>query len=184
MLDSVFNEFAKKPDLTFFPPSLKDAITENNDMIYNTVNNGVYRCGFATTQEAYNKAEGELFGMLDKLEGILATQRYMNGDVVTDTDIRLFMTLIRFDPVYVCHFKCARRAIREYPNLSAYTRDLYQTQAGLRDSVKFDHIKNHYYGSHAINKYGIVPRTDESWLEVPHGRDALSTGAGAGAGSK
>lgn len=175
MLDSVFNEFAKHPEVTMFPEALVSQIEEQNDFIYNSVNNGVYRSGFAKTQEAYDKAVTELFKTLDVLEERLSTSRYMNGETLTDTDVRLFMTLVRFDPVYVVHFKCAKRAIREYLNLAGYTRELYQHSA-LRATVNLHHITQHYYCSHgSINPYHIVPLTDSSWMDAPHGRDALPT---------
>ena len=121
------------------------------------MNNGVYRCGFATTQEAYEEAFAQLFETLDVLEGRLSTQRYLCGKTVTEADWRLFPTLIRFDAVYVGHFKCNLRRIDDYPNLSNYTRELYQWP-GVADTVDIDQYKRHYYGSHkSINPTGIVP---------------------------
>src|SRR5690606_20791019 len=128
-----------------------------NDRIYASVNNGVYQAGFATTQQAYEEAARAVFVMLDELEERLATRRYLFGDRLVETDWRLFTTLVRFDAVYVGHFKCNLRRLIDYPNLWAYTRDLFQ-RPGIAGTVNFDHIRNHYYGSHrTINPTGIVP---------------------------
>jgi putative glutathione S-transferase len=137
------------------------------------VNNGVYRAGFATTQEAYEEAVTPLFDTLDWLEERLASQRYLLGDRQTEADWRLFTTLIRFDPVYVGHFKCNLRRIADYPNLSGYLRDLYQTP-GIAETVDMLHIKSHYYESHrAINPTGIVPKGPILDLGAPSGREGL-----------
>jgi putative glutathione S-transferase len=137
------------------------------------VNNGVYKAGFATTQEAYEEAVIPLFETLDWLDGVLATRRYLTGDRQTEADWRLFTTLIRFDPVYVGHFKCNLRRIADYPNLSRYLRDLYQTP-GVAETVDMRHIKGHYYESHrTINPTGIVPLGPVLDLDAPHGRERV-----------
>jgi putative glutathione S-transferase len=140
----------------YYPQALRAEIDAVNETVYASVNNGVYRTGFATTQAAYAEAFGKLFEMLDVLEQQLATRRYLVGPL-TEADWRLFTTLVRFDAVYVGHFKCNLRRIADYPNLSGYLRDLYQAP-GIAETVSIDHIKRHYYGSHAtINPTGIVP---------------------------
>ncbi len=158
-------------DLDFCPEELVDEIDRMNDFVYRTVNNGVYRAGFATSQSAYEEAVIELFEALDRLERLLAGQRYLVGDRITEADWRLFPTLLRFDAVYVGHFKCNIRRLVDYPNLWAYTRELYQVP-GVADTVNFEHIKLHYYGSHAsINPTGVVPRGPQIDFALPHGRD-------------
>ena len=143
------------PDL--YPEPLRAEIDEVVLGIYHDVNNGVYKCGFATTQEAYEKAYAALFARLDELSARLEEQRYLVGDTITEADVRLFTTLVRFDAVYVGHFKCNIRRIADYPRLSAYLADLLGIP-GVRETVHLDHIKNHYYGSHkTINPTGIVP---------------------------
>jgi putative glutathione S-transferase len=159
------------PDL--YPPDLRVAIDELNDRIYHSVNNGVYRAGFATTQEAYEEAFDELFTTLDWLDDLLATRRYLLGDQITEADWRLFVTLVRFDAVYVGHFKCNLRRIDDYPHLSGYLRDLYQ-QPGIADTVDFDHIKRHYYRTHpSINPTRIVPKGPALDLWTAHRRERL-----------
>ncbi|MDO3386189.1 glutathione S-transferase family protein [Gilvimarinus sp. SDUM040013] len=154
----------------YYPTEHKQIIDEINERVYNTVNNGVYRCGFATTQQAYAEAVNELFDSLDWLEGILSRQRYLAGDKITEADWRLFTTLIRFDAVYHGHFKCNLQQLKDYPNLSAYVRELYQWP-GVADTVHFDHIKSHYYRSHkTINPTGIVPEGPLLDFNAPHGR--------------
>ena len=156
MLNSAFDEFGDAGS-DFYPPALRAEIDEINAMIYPAINNGVYKAGFATTQEAYEEAFGELFGALDIVEQRLSASRYLLGDTLTEADWRLFTTLVRFDPVYVGHFKCNLRRISDYPNLSNYVRDLYQV-SGIAGTVNMEHIKRHYYGSHGtINPTGIVP---------------------------
>lgn len=141
----------------YYPAALRAEIDEVNTKVYHAVNNGVYRAGFATTQVAYEEAVHELFGTLDWLEERLGQSRYLSGDAVTEADWRLFTTLVRFDAVYVGHFKCNRRRIFDYPNLWDYVRELYQTP-GIAETIDFAEIKTHYYGSHlAINPTGIVP---------------------------
>jgi putative glutathione S-transferase len=155
----------------YYPAPLRSQIDELNDRIYRTVNNGVYRAGFATTQEAYEEAVRPLFDTLDWLEELVAVRRYLTGDRLTEADWRLFTTLIRFDPVYVGHFKCNVRRIVDYPNLWAYTRSLYQ-MPGIKETVNFDHIKRHYYQSHrTLNPSGIVPVGPVIDYAAPHGRD-------------
>ncbi len=157
--------------LDFYPAALRAEIDEINEYVYARVNNGVYRCGFATTQVAYREAFRELFEALDVLEQRLATRRYLVGDRITEADWRLFTTLVRFDVVYVGHFKCNLRRIAHYPNLSGYVRDLYQSP-GIAATVNFEHIKRHYYESHVtINPTRIVPLGPELDLHLPHGRE-------------
>ena len=146
---------ASGPDL--YPASLRDEIDKVNELVYETVNNGVYKAGFATTQEAYEQACLTLFQTLDRLEAGLATTRYLVGNRLTEADIRLFTTLVRFDAVYHGHFKCNRKQLVQYPNLWGYVRDLYN-HPGFGETVKLDQIKRHYYITHrAINPTGIVP---------------------------
>jgi glutathionyl-hydroquinone reductase len=160
------------PDL--YPEDLRVAIDEVNDRVYHSVNNGVYRAGFATTQAAYEEAFDELFATLDWLDDRLATNRYLLGDEITEADWRLFVTLVRFDAVYVGHFKCNLRRIADYAHLSGYLRDLYQ-QPGIADTVDFDHIKRHYYLTHPqINPTRIVPKGPELDLWASHGRESLT----------
>ena len=175
MLNSEFNELAENPELDLYPEELRGEIDEINERVYNSVNNGVYRAGFATTQEAYEEAFDELFETLDWLDGLLAERRYLTGDQITEADWRLFVTLVRFDPVYVGHFKCNLRRIADYPNLSGYLRDLYQ-QPGIAETVNLDHIKRHYYMTHPqINPTGVVPRGPEMDLDAPHGREGVGS---------
>lgn len=157
----------------FWPADLRAAIEPVNARIYDTLNNGVYRCGFATTQAAYDAAVGPLFDTLDWLEDRLSRSRYLMGDRITEADWRLFTTLIRFDTVYHGHFKCNRRRIVDCPNLWAYTRELYQWP-GVAATVRLDHITRHYHYSHAtINPHRIVPVGPVLDLSAPHGRDQL-----------
>ncbi|MBB3930937.1 putative glutathione S-transferase [Kaistia hirudinis] len=156
MLNSAFDGIGAKAG-DYYPEPLRAEIDALNARIYPTVNNGVYRAGFATTQAAYEEAVGPLFESLDWLEGILSKQRYLTGDTPTEADWRLWTTLLRFDPVYVGHFKCNIRRIADYPALSSYVRELYQVP-GIAETVDMDHIKKHYYQSHrTINPTGIVP---------------------------
>jgi putative glutathione S-transferase len=158
-------------DGDYCPAPLHKEIDALNRRIYDTVNNGVYRCGFATTQEAYEEALTPLFETLDWLEARLAGQRYLLGSVLTEADWRLFTTLLRFDPVYVGHFKCNLRRLVDYPNLMGYVRELYQ-MPGVAATVDFHHIKHHYYVSHTtINPTGIVPAGPLIDFSAPHGRD-------------
>lgn len=156
MLDREFDEFANNKT-HFCSDELRERIDEVNDFVYRTINNGVYLAGFATQQKTYERAVGVLFDALDELEGRLANQRYLVGNQITEADWRLFTTLVRFDAVYVGHFKCNIRRIADYPNLFGYLRNLYQ-QEGVAATVNFDHIKRHYYVTHThINPNGIFP---------------------------
>lgn len=169
MFGSAFDEVGAEAG-DYYPGALRPLIDEVNQRIYDTVNNGVYKAGFATTQSAYDAAIGPLFDTLDWLETRLGRQRYVMGDQLTEVDWRLFTTLIRFDPVYVGHFKCNRRRVADYRHLSAYLRDLYQ-HPGIAETCDFDHIKGHYYQSHlTINPTGIVPAGPDLDLLAPHGR--------------
>ena len=172
MLNSAFDGIGATPG-DYYPAVLRAEIDQVNERIYTAVNNGVYRAGFATTQAAYDEAATELFAALDWLEERLARQRYLMGDRITETDWRLFTSLLRFDPVYHGHFKCNLRRLVDYPNLWAYTRELYQWP-GVAETVDFAHIKGHYYASHAtINPTGIVPKGPLLDFTRAHGRDAL-----------
>ncbi|MBZ9671998.1 glutathione S-transferase family protein [Mesorhizobium sp. B3-2-1] len=169
MLNSAFDEWGDA-SLDFYPHALRGEIDAVNTPVYSNVNNGVYRAGFATTQTAYEEAFGELFSTLDALEDRLSRQRYLVGDRITEADWRLFTTLVRFDPVYVGHFKCNMRRIADYPNLSNYLRDLYSVP-GVADTVSLHHIKAHYYRSHeTINPKRIVPVGPELDYGAPHDR--------------
>lgn len=169
MLGSAFDAIgAAEGD--YYPEELRPEIDTVNARIYDTVNNGVYKAGFATTQEAYEAAIGPLFDSLDWLEERLTHRRYLMGDKLTEADWRLFTTLVRFDAVYVGHFKCNLRRIVDYPALSGYVRDLYQ-HPGIAGTCDFHHIKHHYYQSHlTINPTGIVPVGPALDLTAPHGR--------------
>ena len=163
---------ATGPD--FYPEPLRAEIDAVNEWVYRTVNNGVYRAGFATSQQAYEEAVTALFESLDAIEERLGRQRYLAGDRITEADWRLFTTLVRFDAVYVGHFKCNLRRIVDYPNLWGYLRELFQVP-GVAGTVHFDHIKTHYYGSHkTINPTGIVPSGPVLDFTTPHGRGAAS----------
>ncbi len=169
MLNSAFDAFGDA-DVDFYPEPLRAEIDEVNAFVYPNVNNGVYRCGFATTQEAYEEAFRALFSALDVLDMRLGARRYLLGEVLTEADWRLFTTLVRFDAVYVGHFKCNRKRIADYVNLAGYLRDLYQLP-GVAGTVDFGHIKRHYYESHGtINPTGIVPLGPALDLDAPHGR--------------
>ena len=169
MLNSAFDGVGAASG-DYYPQALRTEIDNVNERIYESVNNGVYKCGFATTQEAYEEAVVPLFDTLDWLDNRLATQRYLTGNTITEADWRLFTTLVRFDPVYVGHFKCNIRRIVDYPNLSEYTRDLYQ-QPGIAATVNMQHIKNHYYASHeSVNPTRIIPMGPEIDFTEPHSR--------------
>jgi glutathionyl-hydroquinone reductase len=158
----------------FYPEHLRNEIDAVNDSIYNHINNGVYKAGFATTQQAYDEAFMNLFETLDEIETRLATKRYLLGDVLTEADWRLFTTLVRFDPVYVAHFKCNRNCIADFEHMSGYLRELYQVP-GVAETVNMGHIKNHYYASHeTINPTRIVPLGPDTDLSLPHGRGYLN----------
>ena len=173
MLNSAFNKFAD-PTTDFYPQALREDIDAINAPIYDTVNNGVYRAGFATTQKAYESAFDKLFATLDELETRLASQRYLVGKQITEADWRLFTTLVRFDAVYYGHFKCNKKRLLDYPNLWGYTRELYQ-HPGIAQTVNMDHIKYHYYVSHKnINPTGIVPKGPDIDFLLAHGREFLT----------
>ena len=175
MLNRAFANHARS-DTDYYPAELKKPIDAINAKVYSEINNGVYRCGFATEQAAYERACHALFTALDEVEAILARQRYLVGDTLTEADWRLFTTLVRFDAVYYGHFKANLRQIADYPNLSNYLRDLYQVP-GIAETVNFDHIKQHYYYSHAtINPHRIVPLGPEINLDAPHDRDRFKLG--------
>ncbi|MCH8295854.1 glutathione S-transferase family protein [Candidatus Poribacteria bacterium] len=172
MFNSEFNAFTDS-QADFYPQELRAAIDEVNDFVYPNINDGVYRAGFATSQEAYEGAVRNLFDALDGLEERLNNQRYLVGNQITEADWRLFPTLIRFDAVYHGHFKCNVRRIIDYPNLWGYLRALYQHD-GIAETVNFDHIKRHYYVTHTdINPTQIVPIGPNLNFSSPHGRDAL-----------
>ena len=170
MLNSAFDGVGARPG-DYYPADLRAEIDELNARIYDTLNNGVYKAGFATTQEAYGDAVTAVFDTLEWLERRLATRRYLCGPALTEADWRLFTTLVRFDAVYVGHFKCNLKRLTDLPNLWAYVRELYQLP-GVAETVRFDHIKPHYYLSHRhINPTGIVPLGPLLDFAAPHGRD-------------
>jgi putative glutathione S-transferase len=170
MFNSEFQHCASNRDLDLYPEDKREQIDALNDWIYPGINNGVYRCGFATKQAAYSRAFEELFSALDRAEEVLASSRYLTGSELTEADVRLFTTLVRFDAVYVTHFKCNSRRIVDYPNLWGYTRDLFQTK-GVAETVDMGHIKTHYFVSHRqINPSGIIPDGPALDFESPHGR--------------
>lgn len=170
MFNSAFDQVGARPG-DYYPEDLRSGIDPLNQRIYDHINNGVYKAGFATTQEAYEEAVYELFAELDLVDQRLADQRYLLGATPTEADWRLFTTLIRFDAVYHGHFKCNLRRIEDYPHLSGYVRDLYQWP-GIADTINMKHIKEHYYRSHAtINPTGIVPVGPDLDFTRAHGRD-------------
>ena len=175
LLNAEFNQYAQQPDLDLYPGTLKEPIDRWNQKIYHTVNNGVYRCGFAQTQQAYDTATQELFTTLDEIEGVLNRSRYLCGDRPTLADIRLFTTLFRFDIVYYGLFKCNVRRIADYNNLSAYLRDLYQLP-GVAATCDLKSIKRDYYGNlFPLNPGGIIPLgPDLADLLQPHHRDQIT----------
>jgi len=179
MLNSQFNEFAKNPTINLYPEELREKIDWWNEKIYHSVNNGVYRCGFAQTQEAYNKVCNELFATLDEINAALETSRYLCGDSVTLADVRLFTTLFRFDVAYYGLFKCNRRRIQDYKNLGAYLRDLYQLP-GVADTCSLESVKQDYYGNlFPLNPGGIIPSgPDMASLLEPHARTSMGKESG------
>ncbi|MDE0727599.1 MAG: glutathione S-transferase family protein [Alphaproteobacteria bacterium] len=173
MLNTAFDHLATKslPDL--YPEDLRADIDAVNGVVYENINNGVYRTGFATSQEAYEASYNKLFGALDEMEARLENRRYLTGPRITEADWRLFATLVRFDAVYVGHFKCNRQRIADYPNLSNYLRELYQWP-GIAETVDIPRTKQHYYGSHlAINPFGVVPSGPKLNFDAPHDRGRL-----------
>ncbi len=172
MLNSAFDGVGAKPG-DYYPAALRPEIDTINERVYHTVNNGVYKAGFATSQDAYDDAFDALFETLDALEVRLARQRYLVGTRITEADWRLFTTLLRFDLVYHGHFKCNLRRLVDFPNLWAYTRELFQWP-GVAETVNREHIQKHYYGSHeTLNPSGIVPKGPAIDFTAPHGREAL-----------
>ncbi|MGB2016761.1 MAG: glutathione S-transferase family protein [Candidatus Puniceispirillum sp.] len=172
MFNAAFDDIGARSG-DYYPAALRGEIDELNSRIYVTLNNGVYKAGFATTQQAYEEAVMPLFDTLDWLEDRLSTQRFLTGHQITEADWRLFTTLVRFDPVYVGHFKCNLRRIADYPNLSGYVRDLYQ-QTDVAATVNMQHIKDHYYASHeTINPTRIVPVGPDIDYDLPHDRAHL-----------
>jgi len=172
MFNTAFNGFTGN-DKDYYPAALRGEIDAINERVYDSINNGVYRSGFATTQEAYEEAYYKLFDALDWVEQLLTRQRYLAGDALTEADWRLFTTLIRFDAVYHGHFKTNRQRIADYPAMSNYLRELYQ-QPGVAETVNFAHIKQHYYGSHhTINPTQVVPLGPQQDFTLPHDRSRL-----------
>lgn len=172
MMNSAFDHIGATPG-DYYPEELREEIDSVNERVYHSLNNGVYKCGFATTQTAYEEAITPLFDTLDWLEERLSKQRYIAGNQISEADWRLFTTLVRFDPVYVGHFKCNIRRIADYPNLSAYVRELYQID-GIAETVNMTHIKHHYYASHdTINPSRVVPVGPDIDYTLPHGRYAI-----------
>ena len=170
MFNSAFDAVGARAG-DYYPAELREKIDSLNGWIYDSVNNGVYKAGFATSQEAYDEAVNGVFASLERLEQILGQHRYLTGDRLTEADLRLWTTLIRFDPVYVTHFKCDQRRISDYLNLYGFLRDIYQ-MPGIVETVDMAHIRNHYYRSHAtINPHGIISIGPAQDLDEPHGRD-------------
>lgn len=166
MFNAEFAPLSSGPD--FYPPDLREEIDAINARVYDTVNNGVYKAGFATTQQAYEDAFDALFNSLEWLDDLLSMRRYVAGDRITEADWRLFTTLVRFDPVYHGHFKCNAKRIVDFRHLGGYVRELYQVP-GVAETVDFRHIKTHYYGSHrTINPTGIIPKGPVLDLMAPH----------------
>lgn len=173
ILNSQFQAFAEHPEVDLFPSDLDNETKALNEFIYPTINDGVYRCGFARSQEAYDEAMDALFASLDRVESILAQKRYLTGDRFTWIDLRLFHTLVRFDPVYVTYFKTNLRRIVDYTHLPNFVRDVYQKES-VKQSISLKHIKMHYFTSHPVlNTFGIVPRGGMMDLEAPHGRERI-----------
>lgn len=175
MLNSEFNVIAEHPEVDLYPEQLRSEIDHINAWVYPNINNGVYRCGFARSQTAYDRAVSALFDSLDRAEALLNERRYLTGDRLTEADVRLWTTLIRFDAVYVTHFKCNIRRIVDYPNLWGFCRELYAHPA-FRETTNFTHIKHHYFESHdSVNPFRIVPAGPRVDYDKPHGRERLAS---------
>ncbi len=175
MLDTAMDDVARQ-NVDLYPEGYRDQVDRIIDDIYEPINNGVYRAGFAGSQEAYEEAVDDLFGALDRWDEVLSDQRYLAGDRLTEADLCMFTTLVRFDHVYHTHFKCNVKAVHEYDNLWPYLRDLYQTP-GVADTVRLDHIKEHYYTTHPdVNPKGLVARGPDLDFEAPHDRNSLPGG--------
>ena len=175
ILNFAFNEWSTKKDLDLYPNHLQQQIDDINNWIYHDINNGVYKAGFAQSQEAYDDACEKLYNALDKVEDILSKKRYLIGDQLTEADIRLFMTLVRFDEVYVVYFKCNMKQIKEYDNIQNYCREIYQIPE-VTNTINMDHIKMHYFTSHPVlNPYSIIPKGPSSINNflLPHNRGNL-----------
>ncbi len=173
MFNAAFDGIGATPG-DYYPEALRTQIDTLNAWIYPTINNGVYKAGFATSQDAYDEAVNGIFEALDSLEVRLGQQRYLTGNALTEADIRLWTTLLRFDPVYHTHFKCDKRRLADYPNLFGFLRDIYQIP-GIADTVNIPHIRHHYYRSHGtINPHGIISIGPENNLSAPHGRDRFN----------
>mmetsp|Transcript_12116 Transcript_12116/g.28391 ORF Transcript_12116/g.28391 Transcript_12116/m.28391 type:complete len:215 (+) Transcript_12116:48-692(+) len=169
---AAFDSVAKNPALNLYPAALRPAIDEVNEWVYHKVNNGVYKCGFAKSQAPYDEAVAELFEALDRMEAILGEQRFLAGPAFTEADVRAFVTLVRFDEVYVVYFKTNKARISDYPNLRNYIREIYQ-MPGVADSVNMAHIKMHYFTSHAhLNPFGVIPAGPDVLTDLvqPHDR--------------
>eukprot|EP00551_Chaetoceros_affinis_P011305 CAMPEP_0203676762 /NCGR_PEP_ID=MMETSP0090-20130426/25681_1 /ASSEMBLY_ACC=CAM_ASM_001088 /TAXON_ID=426623 /ORGANISM="Chaetoceros affinis, Strain CCMP159" /LENGTH=341 /DNA_ID=CAMNT_0050543419 /DNA_START=17 /DNA_END=1042 /DNA_ORIENTATION=+ len=175
MLNFDFNEFAKYPDINLYPVEEEKSLMELNDsLVYPKINNGVYKCGFAHSQEAYDQAVKELFEALEEVEVRLSKTRYLVGDKFTWLDLRLFMTMVRFDPVYTCYFKTNKKRLVDYPNLLGYVRDIYSMDE-VKGVINMKHIKTHYYTSHPVhNTFGIIPVYDGPDLNEPHDREKIT----------
>lgn len=175
MLNSEFNDFAKNPDLDIYPKELHNKIGAVNAWIYPNINNGVYRCGFAKSQTAYDKAISDLTEAFDKIDETLQKQRYIAGDIFTEADIRLFVTLLRFDEVYVVYFKTNTRSVEKTSAILNYCREIYQ-MPGVKGTCNMKQIKSHYFCSHPdLNYYSIIPKGSDfiKLLEEPHNRDSV-----------
>lgn len=173
MFNSEFDAMASRPEVDLYPQALRAEIDTVNAWIYPSINNGVYKCGFARSQAAYDRSVSALFTALGRAEALLEQNRYLTGDTLTEADVRLWTTLIRFDSVYVTHFKCNVRRIVDYPNLWGYTKELYAHPA-FKQTTNFTHIKHHYFESHdSVNPQRIVPAGPLLDLDAPHGRDHL-----------
>lgn len=173
MFNSEFNALAKHPEIDLYPEKLHNEIEELNTWVYSTINDGVYKCGFAQDQASYDANIGPLYNSLEKLEKLLSKQRYLAGDLFTEADVRSFMTLVRFDEVYVVYFKTNCKAIREYHNIMNYCRDIYSIPE-MRKCINMRHIKCHYYASHPLlNHFAVIPKGPDflGLLNQPHDRD-------------